>query len=81
MKFSELEGGGGHLLLMTRDAVWWYSLHRSMNGPQSQSGCSGEEKNVSGPAGNRTYVVGSKSYRPDQLFKVTEIKQLRYFLT
>ena len=23
-----------------------------------------------------TYVVGSKSFRPDQLFKVTEIKQL-----
>ena len=26
-----------------------------------------------------TYVVGSKSFRPDQLFKVTEIKQLCYF--
>ena len=25
------------------------------------------------------YVVGSKSFRPDQLFKVTEIKQLCYF--
>ena len=25
------------------------------------------------------YVVGSKSFRPDQLFKVTEIKQLSYF--
>ena len=27
------------------------------------------------------YVVGSKSFRPDQLFKVTEIKQLCYFPT
>ena len=27
------------------------------------------------------YVVGSKSSRPDQLFKVTEIKQLCYFST
>ena len=25
------------------------------------------------------YVVGCKSFRPDQLFKVTEIKQLCYF--
>jgi hypothetical protein len=29
----------------------------------------------------RDYVVGSKSFRPDQLFKVTEIKQLCYFST
>ena len=29
----------------------------------------------------REYVVGSKSFRPDQLFKVTEIKQLCYFST
>ena len=28
-----------------------------------------------------TYVVGSKSFRLDQLFKVTEIKQLCYFST
>ena len=28
-----------------------------------------------------TYVVGSKSFLPDQLFKVTEIKQLCYFST
>ena len=27
------------------------------------------------------YVVGSKSFRPDQLFKVTEIRQLCYFST
>ena len=27
------------------------------------------------------YVVGSKCFRPDQLFKVTEIKQLCYFST
>ena len=27
------------------------------------------------------YVVGAKSFRPDQLFKVTEIKQLCYFST
>ena len=27
----------------------------------------------------KSYVVGSKSFRPDQLFKVTEIKQLCYF--
>ena len=27
------------------------------------------------------YVVGSKSFRPDQLFKVTEIKQICYFST
>ena len=27
------------------------------------------------------YVVGSKSFRPDHLFKVTEIKQLCYFST
>ena len=27
------------------------------------------------------YVVGSKSFRPDQLFKVTEINQLCYFST
>ena len=27
------------------------------------------------------YVVGSKSFRHDQLFKMTEIKQLCYFLT
>ena len=27
------------------------------------------------------YVVGSRSFRPDQLFKVTEIKQLCYFST
>ena len=25
------------------------------------------------------YVLGSNSFRPDQLFKVTEIKQLCYF--
>ena len=25
------------------------------------------------------YVVGSKSFRPDQLFKVTEIKQICFF--
>jgi hypothetical protein len=25
------------------------------------------------------YVVGSKSFRPDQLFKVTEMKQLYHF--
>ena len=29
----------------------------------------------------QAYVVGSKSFRPDQLFKVTEIKQLCYFST
>ena len=28
-----------------------------------------------------SYVVRSKSFPPDQLFKVTEIKQLRYFST
>ena len=28
-----------------------------------------------------TYVVGFKSFRPDKLFKVTEIKQLCYFPT
>ena len=28
-----------------------------------------------------TYVVGSKSFVTDQLFTVTEIKQLRYFST
>ena len=28
-----------------------------------------------------TYVVGSKSFWPDQFFKVTEIKQLCYFST
>ena len=27
------------------------------------------------------YVVGSKSFRPDKLFKVTKIKQLCYFST
>ena len=27
------------------------------------------------------YAVGSKSFRPDQLFNVTEIKQLCYFST
>ena len=27
------------------------------------------------------YAVGSKSFRPDRLFKVTEIKQLCYFST
>ena len=27
------------------------------------------------------YLVGSKSFRPDQLFKATEIKQLCYFST
>ena len=27
------------------------------------------------------YLVGSKSFRPDQLFKVTEVKQLCYFST
>ena len=27
------------------------------------------------------YVVGSISFRPDQLFKATEIKQLCYFST
>ena len=29
----------------------------------------------------RWYVVGSKSFRPDQPFKVTEIKQICYFST
>ena len=29
----------------------------------------------------KQYVVGSKSFQPDQLFKVTEIKQLCYFST
>ena len=39
------------------------------------------------PAGSESlylptiYVVGSKSFRPDQLFKVPEIKQLCYFST
>ena len=28
-----------------------------------------------------TYIVGSKSFRPDQFFKVAEIKQLCYFST
>jgi hypothetical protein len=28
-----------------------------------------------------SYLVGSKSFRPDHLFKVTEIKQLCYFST
>ena len=27
------------------------------------------------------YALGSKSFRPDQLFKVTEIKKLCYFST
>ena len=27
------------------------------------------------------YAVGSESFRPDQLFKVTEIRQLCYFST
>jgi hypothetical protein len=31
------------------------------------------------PAFYKIYEVGSKSYRPDQLFKVTERKQLCYF--
>jgi hypothetical protein len=31
--------------------------------------------------GNVKYVVGSKSFWLDQLFKVTEIKQLCYFST
>ena len=30
---------------------------------------------------NELYVVGSKSFRPDKLFKVKEIKQLCYFST
>ena len=34
-----------------------------------------------GGALQRMYVVGSKSFRPDQLFKVTEIKQICYFST
>ena len=29
----------------------------------------------------KEYAVGSKSFRPDQLFKVTEIQQLCYFST
>ena len=29
----------------------------------------------------KVYLVGSKSFRPDQLSKVTEIKQLCYFST
>ena len=29
----------------------------------------------------KIYVVGSRSFRPDQLFRVTEIKQLCYFST
>ena len=29
--------------------------------------------------GQPTYEGGSKSFQPDQLFKVTEIKQLCYF--
>ena len=33
------------------------------------------------PFQNDCYVVGSESFRPDQLFKVTEIKQLCYFST
>jgi hypothetical protein len=28
-----------------------------------------------------TYIVESKSFRPDKLFKVTEIKQISYFST
>ena len=31
--------------------------------------------------GNRMYIVGSKSFRPKQLFKVREIKQVCYFST
>ena len=30
---------------------------------------------------NDTYVVGSRSFPPDQLFKVTEIKQICHFST
>ena len=33
------------------------------------------------PVHSKCYVVGSKSFRPDQLFKVTETKQLSYFST
>ena len=53
-----------------------------------QSGCFGEDKNPLPLPGFEpqtiqpvTYIVGSKSFWPDQLFKVTEIKQLCYFST
>ena len=38
-------------------------------------------KYVFQPKPQKIYVVGSKSFWPDQLFKVTEIKQLCYFST
>jgi hypothetical protein len=34
----------------------WYPLDRGLGGPQSRSGCCGEEKNLV-PAGNRTQAI------------------------
>ena len=48
--------------------IWWMTCASAM---QEQSLLSGRPQ----------YVVGSKSFRPDQLFKVTEIKQLCCFST
>ena len=39
------------------------------------------KRNITSDLKKLMYVVGSKSFRPDQLFKVTEIKQLYYFST
>ena len=53
--------------------TWWLDMFRtSMVRPQErlQAVCCGF-----------AYVVGSKRFRPDQLFKATEIKQICYFST
>ena len=36
---------------------------------------------INNTSAKRNYVVGSKSFRTDELFKVTEIKQICYFST
>ena len=64
--------GGVWVLLSDVGFIWFY-------------GQDGKESCVQEGTGNRfnrlleKYVVGSKSFRPDQLFKVTEIKQLCCF--
>jgi hypothetical protein len=50
----------------------WYPLDRSPGGPQSHSGCGGEEKKFPAPAGNRTLEPRSSSAIPTELSRLLQ---------
>jgi hypothetical protein len=52
----------------------WYPLDRRLGGPQSQSGCSGEEKNSQPLPGLEPSVI-----QPIAQCCTTELSQLRYW--